>query len=106
MHNRSTATRNLAVLVGALALVGCASQVLTPDSTEKYAISHGLKRVTKDGREQYCPAPVPAGFDRPLEKCISWQQLRNAQFMRVYSAAIGPSCAGADCDRWTVPAIW
>ena len=102
MRNRSIATRNLPVLVGALTLVACASQILTPDTTEKYATAHGLQRVTKYGREQYCPVPAPAGFDRPflwdIEKCISWQQLRNAQFRDAYFLwASGPFCEGTRC---------
>jgi hypothetical protein len=91
----------LVILGVPFAFVGCASQSLTRASTETFATSHGLQRVTIDGQEKFCRQLVPTertgtriemrdGSPLPavplFDDCVSWSQLRLAQLMSVAPA--------------------
>ncbi len=78
MHNRIKQITSLVILVGASALVGCASQVPT---TDKWAISNGYQRVELKGKEYFCrQEPVVTGSNRSRVACLRLAQLWEARW--------------------------
>ncbi|HTB65736.1 MAG TPA: hypothetical protein VK727_05870 [Steroidobacteraceae bacterium] len=73
MLNRVKQITSFAILLGAAALIGCATQIPT---TAQWGISKGFQRVDLKGSEYYCRLE-PTSSNSSNVNCLTYLQLRN-----------------------------